>query len=392
MVTIIEILKHGIDSFKFEAISDAFGAKMISERGYSPQASLDLEISGLIKQRDNNLKTLGKFQIFSERLEHIQNDIPETISVNNYFDMCINCLRQIISLTNSKETKYLEYLNHQIEKIDIRRTTLNKISDLNQPLTKDDFLDFIKEGINFDDLCKMYEQKIPCRLNVIGLKKGINNIFHPVQNSESNILKTLKCNIISMEDKFTPSGHEGIHVDVSTLFGPFELQLQNLFQYTRDQIGKITAHALMSGKEIPLIKPPKPYKSDKDVPSDYHIAGTDLYLNKSAVDYFYYYNDVVTPKTGIITYNQITGELIWTFSSTIDNLKAVTSEIPDGPLKNDIQRYFAHFSSLSYAVKSKLVHHLDAYIIYHLPKDIITFSSQVHELEKKSNYVEMDQI
>ena len=181
VVSIIEIQKLGIDTFKFEAISDAFGAKMISERGFSPQASLDIEISGLIQQRNANLKTLGVFQIFSERLKNIQNGVTEPaptkpISVKDYFDMCIKCWEQILSLTNSNETEYIAYLNKQLEAIEIRRDASEKMSNSDRPLTKDELEGYITEGTNFDALCNMYEQRIPCRLNLIGLEKGINNI------------------------------------------------------------------------------------------------------------------------------------------------------------------------------------------------------------------------
>lgn len=381
----------GIDTLRYIPISDAFGTKMVSLKGYSPQASLDPEISGLIDQKNTNLRTLAEFELFLERLDRLKNGESEAIYLQDYFDQCIHCLKELLLLTNSKEKKYIAFLNSQIEKIEIKSDYESKMHTLSTtPLTILNLNSFIKDGIDFRTLCHRYEKMIPSQLNLKGLKKGINIIFNPKDKTSLEILNAFGCKIIEMEDKYTASGHEGVHVEISTPLKPFENQLQNDVQKERDIMGKVTAHTLMPGKKPPIMKIPESYQS-LDIPdnSDYPI-GNNLYLHKDEVDTFYYNADIITAKKGTITYNHTTEEVKVKLASTLENYKSISTEIPNGPVKDYILQYFKYLESLSFKTKEQLFHHVDPIEKTIDLSDIEAFCTLIPSLVNRFNGVTQD--
>ena len=254
-------------------------------------------------------------------------------------------------------------------------------SDLNDII--DDYEIFENPDTNYRQFYSSYISRIPSKLTLAGLRKGLNNIFNNNGQTQKdifakNILASFNARVINIEDKDTSSGHQAIHYDILTPYGKMELQAQDTFNYELDRIGDITAHSLMKGKGVPLLPIPKPYNiSDFSNKNDFiNITSPSMetqYYKRSEVEKFIKNVENITAKKGKISHNLGLDNAQIDLYSPYYNYYALAMEIPDShPKKKLIENYFSNFQRKSFAlppmfraktqylnfsqIKSKLLH------------------------------------
>lgn len=366
----------GKDTLQYKEINDAFGAKIVSQKGYDPVASYDKEIQELIESRDARKQKLAKYQLFKEKIEKFLSEKDETsedkdelITYREYYDNCIGILEQEKAIINKEETDLLQSIQDEITHIQGLEDSLDTTSSLDDPIINLDL--FEDPQVNFKNFFTEYTAKIPSELTVAGLKKGLNKIFNNTGKTNndilnSNILKAFRISVYKVEEKHSPSGHEGIHYDIQTPFGKFELQAQNEEQYISDQKGITNAHALMDGKEVPIYKVPNAYKSITENEKDEFIkvetnSGNVQYYKKTEIDDFIKKIEYLTAKKGIIGYNNGLGNAQIELYSSLYNYASLAMEIPDNdPHKKSILTYFTNLENKHSNIRKVLFHHVDS--------------------------------
>ena len=366
----------GDDILKYTEISDAFGAKLVIEKGYNPSSSNDIETQKLIDEKKEKSSILSKFELFSERIDsHILGEC-EPLTYREYLTNCIQILEELINNTHKNETHLIELLQNKIATINEKMQSLEVTSSLDDPITDLDL--FEDNRFNYKDFFTKYSQNINTPLTMKGLKKGLNKIFNFPGNTnqeilEKSILDAFKINVFKHEEKFTPSGHEGIHIDILTPNGKFELQAQTEPQYVSDQIGATNAHSLMNPlKNVPLFKIPTSLKTlpNTDTISNY-INTTDwngdtVYFRQDEVSEFISKVECITAHKGRITYNRALNNAKVELYSSLYNYFSLAMELPDdNPKKKGIVEYFYKLSEKSGSIKKIIFHHPDP-ILRHL--------------------------
>ena len=373
-----------IGIFKYQDISDAFGAKIVSEKGFSPRFTSDSEISGLISEKEKHLSEIEKYEIFNEKINEIISNnlgVKSQITYGEYLDNCIEILKKHIKLLNPKAQKLIESLNSKIEYLEEYKQIIDASSDLNDII--DDYEIFENPDTNYRQFYSSYISRIPSKLTLAGLRKGLNNIFNNNGQTQKdilakNILASFNARVINIENKDTSSGHQAIHYDILTPYGKMELQAQDTFNYELDRIGDITAHSLMKGKGVPLLPIPKPYNiSDFSNKNDFiNITSPSMetqYYKRSEIEKFIKNVENITAKKGKISHNLGLDNAQIDLYSPYYNYYALAMEIPDShPKKKLIENYFSNFQRKSFAlppmfraktqylnfsqIKSKLLH------------------------------------
>lgn len=205
----------GTDTFKYEALKDVFGFKLIAKKGFSPTDSSSKEIQSLINEKKSFDKKLHDFDLFLETL----NKDSSSITKGAYLGMCKKVLISIKDDTIHKEEKQLtEYLRETIEKIDTVLRNLDLTDSSSSPLSAEIF-----ETFKFKNWLSKYKRRLDAPLNLKGLKNGIQSILNPpkivlydINYFANTITKYFNISIIGEEEKHTASGHEGIHFDLHT--------------------------------------------------------------------------------------------------------------------------------------------------------------------------------
>lgn len=369
--------KTQTDEFKFKEISDAFGAKIVSSKGYNPKASNNAEIKKLIVERDKNLSHLADFELFQENIENYVNGYKssEVITYRKYFDTCIDVLKSIISLINVKETDFIAYINSKIDIINSEKISLDTTANLDDAITNFDI--FEKPNFNFKKFCTIYSQRISAPLTLKGLKVGLNKFFYEpgVSNQEileKRILDAFRIKIFKVDNKHTSSGHEGIHIDILTPYGKFEFQVQDESQYVSDQIGETNAHMLMDNKDVPLFPIPRTYEKSAilDDLSNYIVINNSkaqaLYFKKTEIETFIRQVECISAYKGKISYNRALNNAQVELYSSFYNYNSLAMEIPDTHSKKaEILEYFRKLSEKSGSVRKVIFHHTDP-IVSHM--------------------------
>ena len=359
------------DVLIYKEINDAFGAKIVSQKGYNPEVSSDENIQKLIDGRDLRKNNLKKYRLFLERIERLLSGENESITYREYYDNCIGILEQEVSIINKEETDLLNYIQDEITNIQSLKNSLDNTSSLDDSIINFEIFDDPK--VNFRNYFTEYTAKIPSALAVAGLKKGLNKIFNNSGQTYQDILNhnisdAFDFKVYNIESKNTPSGHEGIHYDIATPFGKFELQAQNEEQYISDQKGKTNAHSLMDGKKVPIYKVPTAYKSiPEDKKDEYVKIYTDLgivqYYKKSEINDFIKKVEYLTAKKGKIGYNNGLANAQIELYSSLYNYYSLAMEIPDSdPHKKDVLTYFNNLENKDYTVRNVLFYHVDSFV------------------------------
>lgn len=375
-------LKDGIDEFKYTDISDAFGAKIVSEKGFYPHASSDPTIQELIAQRQKRISELVNYEIFEEKIKAVKSSYnpTTTITYGEYYNKCLEVLNSYRSIINPKEKKVLELINNQIEYFN-KQIEDNKIDDpsefsiLNEAIQIEDFKIFDDPSTSFTDFLTVYQNRIPSDLYMAGLKKGLNNILHNSGTTADdillrNILSEFGVTAFNPEPKNTESGHEGIHYDIETPYGKFELQAQANSQYEFDKRSPTAAHSLMNGKGVTLYAIPKPHDiSTITNLDDFEQIQTDdgsiRYYSKKELNRYKKMVEIITAKKGKIIYNEGMDCAQVDLYSSPYNYKAIAMELPKGhPKIHDINIFFDKLQDQPYALRTFLFKHVDT-ISYH---------------------------
>lgn len=383
----------GKDVLKYKELNDAFGAKIISQKGYNPEVSSDKEIQNLIDLRNSRKNKLKKYQLFKERIESLLSGENQSITYREYYDHCLGILEQEKDIINKNETEFLQSIQDDILNIQNLKASLDTTSSLDDSINLETLED---PNINFNKFFTEYTSKIPSELTVAGLKKGLNKIFNNTGETnndilKNNILKAFKINVYEIEEKHTPSGHEGIHYDINTPFGNFELQAQNEEQYISDQKGITNAHALMDGKKVPNYKVPITYNSiPKNEKKKYIKIETDdgaiQYYKKSEVDEFVKKVEYLTAKKGKITYhNGLENAQIELYSS-LYNYYSLAMEIPDSdPHKKDVLNYFTNLENKEYNIRNILFNQVNSSVKHMKISQIKDYVFNLKQMPQNTN-------
>lgn len=360
------------DTFKFNRISDAFGAKIVSEKGYNPNTSADSDILALIENRNQHLEKLKQYETFKERIDNLKNGEKEEITYKEYFENCISILTSLLVLIDKKEHEVISSLKDKIILIEAEEEKYKTTDNLCDNIKTVDFFD--DKQFSFETYYNSYAKRIYNPLALAGLKKGLNKIFNNTGKSQIDILEkrtidAFQIQGIYIDNKSTSSGHEGIHIDIVTPYGTFELQVQTLNQYISDQIGEITAHGKMPNKSVTLFDVPKAYENISGNTTDYIIQynsdGKKVYYLKKEVAEFINKVQCITAYKGKISFNNGLKNAEITLYSSLYNYYSLAMELPDSdPYKKDVLDYFKRLSSKSGAVKKMIFHHPDPIVKY----------------------------
>ena len=368
--------KSQTDKFIYSRITDAFGAKIVSKKGFSPYASSDPEIKDLIEKRNELQKECEEFDLFQEKIDNLINGHKNTqITYSEYIQNCISILEKIIEIINKKETTLINSLQEKIIKLEFQKQLLNSSASLDECINDLNFIE--NPDFSFKNFYAMFKSKLHTPLAVAGLKRGLNKIFFNNGQTKSDILQKslldlFQINIISSITKNTASGHEAIHIDIQTPFGPFELQVQTEEQYIYDQVGETAAHTLMQNKDIQLLEFPD---SPKDVQSSKTVKKSSFLTDK--VKKFKTYVECLSAKKGVIKYNKSFQMAQIEFYSSLYNYFSVGMERPDSdPYKDTVKEYFKKLFLKSYELRKALFKHVDP-LVYSVP------SSQIETVIRK---------
>lgn len=364
----------GIDTFKYSDISDAFGAKFVSEKSYSPYVSSDKEVQELINIRDNRMIDLinGDYEIFNEKIETLMNNEDPTLKITyrEYYQKCLDILKLHLETLHPNAKKVKEYIQQNIEYIESQIQDADIRAILDDNITFEDYKIFTDPQTNYNTLLNNYKAKIASPLSLAGLKKGLNKIFYNLGTTddeiiENQILSSFGARVCNSEYKSTSSGHEAIHYDFETPHGNFELQAEDIYYYRSDQTSHTAAHSLMEGKEVPLYRIPKPYdKSSITNPCEFleikSNDGTIQFYKKSEIQNYYECVENLTAKKGKISYNDgLENAQIDLYSSFYDYF-SLAMEIPDThEKKSRIKQYFKTLGNKPFSLKTILFRHID---------------------------------
>lgn len=294
----------GKDTLKFKPMSDTFGAKIISSKGYNPYASKDPEISKLIDIRNKYAQKAQRYELFQEELENSISTCTNEQFFNTYTDL----LKDIIKLIDPREKNLIESLTSKISEIEGIMEDLDATSDLSSPIEKS-----ILKTYDFENMLSNFKNRLRSPLALAGLKKTLNKIFNSNSKGasiddiiENSTLKKFNVSVFQIEDKHTSSGHEAVHFDIITPFGTFEFQAQDESQYISDQIGETNAHMLMDNKEVPFFKIPRTYASispDENIEDFILDEDSNSYFKKSEIQNYKDLVELYTAKKGKILFN-----------------------------------------------------------------------------------------
>lgn len=366
--------KTGIDTFKYKDISDAFGAKIVSEKGYCPNASLNGEIQSMIESRDKKIAELidGEYEIFSEKIDEITSDgsTPIKITYREYYQKCLEILKKHKNIINPKEKRVIKSIEQQIAHLNELSQDADNRSILDENIKLEDYKIFNDPQTNYKNFLTEYQLKITSPLSLAGLKRGLNKIFYNSGTTddkilESSILSAFGIKVFKAELKSTSSGHEAIHYDIETPYGIFELQAQDSSQYESDKKSPTAAHSLMDGKEVPLYKIPSPYDSStiKNFNDFVAIKNRDdsiQYYKKSELRNFLEKVENLTAKKGKISYNEGLENAQIDLYSSLYNYFSLAMEIPDNHKdRSKIKSYFRALEEKPVPLRFLLFKHND---------------------------------
>ena len=294
----------GKDTLIFNPISDAFGAKIISSKGYNPYASKDPEISKLIDIRNMYAQKAQRYELFQEELDNPISTCTNEQFFNSYMDL----LNDIIQLIDPREENLINSLMSKISEIESIMEDLDATSDLSSPVDKSIFKTY-----DFEAMLSNLKNRLRSPLTLAGLRKTLNKIFNSNSKGasiddiiENSTLKKFNISVFQIEDKHTSSGHEAIHFDILTPFGTFEFQAQDESQYISDQIGETNAHMLMDNKEVPFFKIPRTYTSistNENIEDFIFDEDSNSYFKKSEIQNYKDLVELYTAKKGKILFN-----------------------------------------------------------------------------------------
>ena len=383
----------GTEIFKFKETSDAFGAKVLSKKGFSPIASKDKDIKTLIREKNKEKAFVRRCQLFIEKINKLKNGEKIHITYRQYYKRCILLLKRFTKIISPQASEYINEINTII--IDFEKKLRQNNSKLSTPISDPSI--FTIDGLNFEYFFKLYYERIQNPLSLYGLEKGINQILD--NNSSTNLAsaKDISQNIfdtievIKVEKKITSSGHEAIHYDIKTPYGIFELQLQIENQYLLDKKGPTSAHMLMDKKLILMPTPPKEYTSPDEINGeaiDIKLSdGTHIYLDKSEVSQYIAHIDLTTAKQGKISHNNVLNTIQLVLYESLKNLETLVTELP-----NTDPRFAQNKEQINYLrqkptrVRKVIFHHIDPIIKYISSIDIDSFIRKFNQNVQTSDF------
>lgn len=382
----------GTEIFKFKETSDAFGAKVLSKKGFSPIASKDKDIKTLIREKNKQTAFVRRCQLFIEKINKLKNGEKIHITYRQYYKRCILLLKRLKKIISPQATQYVEYLNKLIS--DFEEKLKQNKSLLSNPISDPDIFN-IKE-LNFEYFFKLYYERIQNPISLYGLEKGINQILYNNHSSNStskkhiplNIFDTIK--VLKVEKKVTSSGHEAIHYDIQTPYGIFELQIQIENQYLLDRKGPTSAHMLMNKKFIIMPTPPTEYDSPNEINGEVidleNSNGTHIYFDKSEVSQYIAHTDLITAKQGRISHNNVLNTIQLVLYESLKNLETLVTELP-----NTDPRFAQNKEQINYLrqkpsrVRKVIFHHIDPIIKYISSIDIDNFMRKFNQNAQSSD-------
>lgn len=231
-----------------KTIKDMFAMKIVAYTRKPIFSSSDPELSKLIEEKKQNYEFLSKMQEFSYtkiikgEYEKEREYIYKSTKLE-YYKNCKEILEKIKTLLPIKATKLIAHYNELLD-------TNNKIIALleangieQELITKRDI-----DILNFCDILEDFSERIHDKIDLKILTKQITSVF---ENSE--LLKELGVKIVGYTEKRTQNGYVANFLEIETLIGNIECQLQSKHEYEDGNYG-FAAHTKLDSKYI------NPYK------------------------------------------------------------------------------------------------------------------------------------
>ena len=231
-----------------KSIKDMFAMKIIAYTRKPLFSSSDPELSKLIEEKKQNYDFLSQMQEFANtkivngEYEKERRFIYQSTKLE-YYQNCKQVLDKIESLLPKKATTLRAHYKELLD-INIKIISLLEANGLeNEHITKKDI-----DILNFCDILEDFSERIHDKIDLAILTKQITSVFE-----HSELLKELGVKIVGFEEKRTANGYVANFLEIETLIGNIECQLQSKHEYEDGNYG-FAAHTKLDSKYI------NPYK------------------------------------------------------------------------------------------------------------------------------------
>lgn len=308
-------------------IKDMFAMKIIAYTRKPLFSSSDPELSKLIEEKKQNYDFLSKMQEFANtkiikgEYEKEREFIYQATKIE-YYQNCKQVLEKIETLLPTKATKLRAYYKELLD-------TSNKIIALleangieQEIITKRDI-----DILNFCNILEDFSERIHDKIDLAVLTKQINSVFE-----HSKLLKALGVKIVGFKEKRSPNGYVANFLEIETLIGNIECQLQSKHEYEDGNYG-FAAHTKLDSKYI------NPYKLP-----DVH--------NKTEIQQFRDSAEFISPIGFLAEMDTLDkNRVVIQTSSKYQNYKNVISQIAKD---SDFQEYMLIYFSKLYPNRNKI--------------------------------------
>ena len=314
--------KNDVWDIHLKEIKDMFAMKIISYTRKPIFNSSDSELNLLIEEKKQNYELLAIMQEFENTKLIKEEKYIYQASKKEYYQNCRELLKRIKTLIPQKAIKLIGHYEHLIDINNKIISLIEATGSGDEMITEHDL-----EILNFSNILEDFTERIHDKLDLAILTKQILYVFN---NSELLNKLGLKINVI--KEKRTINGYVANFLEVETLVGKIECQLQSKHEYEDGNYG-FAAHTKLDSKYI------NPYK----LPN---------INSEEEVKQFRDYAEFVSPKSFLAQSDPLdNNRVVIHASSKYQNYKNVINQIAKD---SEFQEYMLKYFGKLYPNRNKI--------------------------------------